>query len=217
MAGMLNPDRPDPADVTDVKTVVAEVPVDDVTDVSREAEDPNAYDDDDEEPNVTDEEQAAYQAFIEASFELIYADGKVNPGIIAMLDDDPSDLIAVLGEIPEIEERFSPIVALAAASVMVTMEVIRRSPERPDDSIIMHGGRAILEDLAQLATTDFEQDELNQALMHAVDIYRSAAAQEGMIDEQQAQDAFAELLNAQEEGREDEVVPGISRFANGDR
>jgi len=225
MAGLLNTDRPDPEEVTKVKTVVTngpdgemiEAPLEEATDVSHETEDPNEYDDDEEEPNVTDEEQMAYQQFVEASWELIYADGKVNEGIIAMLDEDPADLIAVLGELPELKDKFSPITALAATAAMVTLEVVRRTDPPPDDDIIFHGGRAILEDLAQLALTDFEQKDLNGALLMATSFYGAAAEQEGMIDKEVSSQAFADLLNAQEEGREDEIIPGASRFRDGNR
>ncbi len=222
MAGMLNPDRPDPAAVTDVKTVVAEVPVDDVTDVSRETEDPNAYDDDDEEPNVTPEEQAEYEAFIEAGTLLIYADPegvrpKVNEGIVAMLDDDPSDLIEALGAIPELENKFSPITALAAATVVVTLEVVRNTDPRPSDDVIFEGGRHLLQDLAQLAPTEFEQQDLNAAMLMAAHMYAAIAEQEGLVDKEATSQAFADLMNAQDEDRVDEVLPGASRFANGDR
>ncbi len=175
-------------------------------------------DDDDEEPNVSPEEQAAYEAFVDAGFDLIYTDGKVNEGILQMLDEDPADLIAVLG--PEIGEEFSPVIALAATAVVVVLEVVRRAgEEKPDGEIIMHGGRQILEDLANLAKTaglkDYTSEDLSQAMLHAVNLYRETAANEGMVDEAALTEEFAEILNAQEEGRLGEILPGIERYDDG--
>ncbi len=168
---------------------------------------------DDGEPNVSPEEQAAYEEFVTTGLEAIYEGGKVKPGILELLDNDPADLIATLGQdIPELGERFNPTVALAATAVVVTLEIIERLPEKPDGEIIMHGGKAILEELADLANErggDFTQEEINQAYLHAVDIYQATGTAAGTVDKELASQEFADILNAQDEGRLDEVVPGL--------
>lgn len=174
-----------------------------------------AVEDEDEEANVTPEEQAAYEAFVKAGFDLVYTDGKVNEGILEMLDKDPADLIAVLGE--EVGEEFSPVIALAATTVVVVLEVVRRSGEaKPDGDIILHGGRQLLEDLANLANEagvqKYTSENVSQAMLHAVNLYRLTAANEDMVDEQALTEEFAEILNAQEEGRLEQVLPGIERY-----
>src|SRR5947207_781737 len=65
--------------------------------------DPNAPDGqgatvpDDQGEQATPEEQAAYEEFVKTGYDLMYKGGKVNPGILKMLDDDPTDLIQALG------------------------------------------------------------------------------------------------------------------------
>lgn len=171
------------------------------------------------EPNVSPEEQAAYEQFVEAGIALIYGGGEVRPGILQLLDNDPADLIAVLGDnVPELKERFSKVVALAATTVIVVLEVVRNLPEKPDGAILMHGGKAILEDLAELAEQagqeEFTQDELNTAFLHAVDIYQAVGTEEGFVDKENASQEFAEILNAQEQGQLDKVLPGLERGMN---
>lgn len=169
-----------------------------------------------EEPNVTPEEQAAFDEFVTTGLELIYEGGQVKPGILKLLDDDPSDLIKILGrDVPELGERFSPVIALAATATIVVMEVVKRLKEHPDGSIIMHAGKELLEELGDLADDvngkDFTQDELNQAYLHAVDLYQAIGTADGTVDKELASQEFADILNAQEQGQLDKVLPGLER------
>lgn len=174
-----------------------------------------------EEPNVSEEEQREYERFVETGLELIYGGGKVRPGILKLLDDEPSDLIAALGDqVPELRERFSPVIALAATAVIVTREVVNLLPEKPDGAVLMHGGKALLEDLANLAEEagqpEFTQDEISQAYLHAVDLYQAVASATGEMDTEAASQEFASILNAQEQGRLGEVLPGLGDMGGRD-
>lgn len=177
--------------------------------------------DDDEagEPNVTEEEQAAYEAFVSAGRRLIYNGGKVNQGILDMLDEDPADLVAILGD--QVTEDFGPVMALAATATIVVLQTVRSAPEKPDGEIIMHGGKELLEDLADLCREVkghvYSQAEMNDAMIAAVNLYREAASAEGMVDVEALTSEFADILNAQERGELEQILPGIGRYENGDR
>ena len=168
-------------------------------------------DDGDEEANVTPEEQAAYEALIDSAMELIYSGGEVNPGIVKMLDDDPSDLMAVLGD-TEAMAQFSPLVAISATAVMVVLEVVRRGGD-VDDTVIFHAGRAIVEDLVEVAEkvqqADYTPDEVNKCFLMAADLYREVAAQQGLVDENELKAQFEEFVKADKEGRLGELSPEL--------
>lgn len=173
-------------------------------------------DDDDENPNVSPDEQERYEAVVKEGLALIYEGGEVRPGIVQMLDENPEDLMGVLGNIEELQD-FSPTVALAATTVIVMLEVVRRAGDsKPDGDIILHAGKAILEELADMATDagihDYSQDEINQAMLMGMDLYREAAADEGLVDLQALKDEFDEIVTADKQGRIGELLPGIERF-----
>lgn len=213
MAGFLNP----PASAASPPAASASAPAGPMPeDDTRLAEG-----EDGREP-ATPEEQAQYDAFVKEGMKLIYAKGQVNPGILKLLDDDPQDLIAILGE--EVGQDFSPVIALAATATIVVLEVVRRADPKPEGEIIMHGGAEILEDLADLAGQPgpdgqpihtYTEDDVNQAMIHAVNLYRITATQAGMLDEEALAQEFADILNAQEDGTLGKMLPGIERYENG--
>lgn len=171
-------------------------------------------DDEGKEP-ATPEEQEAKDAFVKEGLKLIYEGGEVRPTILEFLDEDPSDLIAVLGDTEQLQNP-TPPVTLAATTVMVVLEVIRRAgPEnKPDDLIIFHGGVEILEDLANLATEagvhDYSQDEINTAWLMAQDIYREAATAQGLVDPDALKGEFDEIVTADKNGQLGDVLPALA-------
>lgn len=170
-------------------------------------------DDDNETPNVSPEEQEAYEEFVDKAFELMYDGGQLSPKVKALLDNDPSDLIAILGE-NEALQQFSPQVAAAAAAAIVVLELVRQyGDSRPDDSVIFHAGRAVVEDMCVIAEkisgNEFDQDSVNRTFAMACDLYRDAAADAGMVNEDELAAAFDEVVVADKEGRLGEVVPQL--------
>lgn len=175
---------------------------------------------DDVEPNVHPEEQAQYEGFVKDCLGLIYTkDQQVNPGILKMLDDDPSDLVQTLGDVgPSALDNFNPRVALAATAVVVVLEVVRRrdkAGEKPEGDIIFHGGSEVLEDLANLADKagiqHYTQEDINAAFLIAQDIYRAAAKAAGLLDDSEAAADWGEVVDADRRGPEalESLLPGI--------
>lgn len=206
MAGMA-PDRPLPTPPQPAQPQQSEDP---------RQRDTVADDEDEGGGPASPEEQAAYDQFVNAGYRLIYAGGKVNDNILKLLDDDPQDLIAIVGA-EAVGKNFNPVMALAATTAVICLEIVDRSAEKPAGEIILHGGTEILQDLAELAGTanihNFTEDEINDALIAAVNIYRMTASAKGMVDNEALSEEFAELLNAQDQGKLGKMLPGIEKFA----
>jgi hypothetical protein len=71
--------------------------------------------------------------------------------------------------------------------------------------VILHGGKELLEELANLADEagihDFSQNELNRAFLIGMDLWRESASSAGLIDVEQLKAEFAEIRTADAEGR----------------
>lgn len=171
------------------------------------------------QPNVSPDEQQEYEEFVLSGMALIYQKGEsddsaqVRPGILKLLDDDPSDLKGIL-KADELQQ-FSPLVAIAATTVIVVVEIQQLAKdEKPSDAVVMHGGAAILEELAEIwmrrNKQNLGEDDVHKALSMAADIYREVAADAGLIDLNALKDQFASLVKADKEGRLAEVSPDLA-------
>lgn len=174
--------------------------------------DPNASTvPDDQGEQATPEEQAKYEEFVKTGYEMMYAGGKVNPGVMKMLDNDPSDLIEALGNGDEFKQ-FSPLVALAATAAIITLKVCEKTGEK-DGVIILHGGKAIMEDLVEVAgkagIKDYSEEEMNQAFHMGADLFRHTAEQKGLLDMGQAKQEWGEITAADKAGTLGDLIPPL--------
>jgi hypothetical protein len=197
-------------------------------------------------PNVSPEEQKQYEDFVLACMALIYTKApaqsgdqgqqddqgqggdqqqaaqqpdqggaQVRPGILKLLDNDPSDLRGIL-KADELKQ-FSPLVAIAATTVIVVIEVQKLgkgTPDQPADDIVMHGFAAIIEELAQIWMTrnkqQLSEDDVHKALSMGGDIYREVAADAGLLDENALKDQFSMLVKADKEGKLADISPDLA-------
>lgn len=178
-------------------------------------------DDDDETPNVDEAEQESYEDFVYAGFALIYAKNSVRPEVKSFLDKDPSDLRSVLDKLisEEGEEpQFTPMLTVAATAVIIVLQLMRLADDsdRPDDAVIFHGGRAIVEELAQiyggLNKQELTQGQVNEAFAMAADLYREAAADAGLVNEEALKAVWGQIVAADKEGRLGEVLPQLEEI-----
>lgn len=135
----------------------------------------------------TPEEQAQFDDFIIDGMAMIYGGGEVKPGILKMLDEDPSDLKKALGD-QQLFKDFTPGVALAATTVVIVIELMREAGKGGlADLVILQGGKRLMEELATVCDEadihDFSEDELNRAFIVGIDLFRETAVAEGLIDE----------------------------------
>jgi len=171
---------------------------------------------DDEGAEASPEEQAAYDEFVTAGMELLYRGGEVLPSIPKMLDEDPSDLMEVLGDVPELKE-FTPLVALSATAVVVVLQVVRSMEEKPGGDIILNGGKELFEQIVEIADAQREKNgqpeiteqEMNRAWFMAMDLYREAAKAEGLIDEDALKADFEEIKAEDQAAAAEEAQGGM--------
>lgn len=195
----------------------------------------------DEESNVSPEEQEQYDDFVAASLALIYdqqegdvegASAQVRPGIMELLDDDLSDLNAILkiepSELAAAAEqqgvdpaRFQALTAIGATAVVIILQLMELAgDERPADAVVVHGGAAVVEELAEIwirkNQAELTEDEVHKAFTIAADLYREAALDAGLVDENALKAEFEMVATADREGRLGEISPeleGINRAA----
>ena len=159
--------------------------------------------DDEQGEAVTPEEQAQYDAFVKNGQKIIYGSGKVSSKILKALDGDGD-----------------PISGLATVTVMVVSRLVTSAKEAGQEissDVVMHGGSEILADLADLqkeaGIADLSDDEQETAFYKAVDMYRDMEQKTGGIDEAGLEEDFMTLMEANENGTLDDVVPGASKAA----
>lgn len=161
---------------------------------------------------ASEEEQARYDEFVKEGYRLMYEGGEAKEGVLKLLDEDPSDLIEVLGNAEELQQ-FTPVVALAAATAVITLEVAKETGET-DGVILLHAGKALLEELVELSEAskrrEYSEEEMGAAMRMAADLFREAAVEEGLIDLEEAKEEWGELVAADKEGRLGEMLPEIA-------
>jgi hypothetical protein len=166
-------------------------------------------DDGDGASNVSPEEQAQYDKFVRNGLEVIYPkgeDAQVSPQIMQQLQggDDP-------------------IENLANTAVHLTVAVEESAEQggvQLDDAVVMHGGIALLEELAEVAEAakvhDYSEDELQAATYRAMDLYREIGEQNGRVDPDALKQQFGEIVDADKRGDVQSVLPQIPKEgANG--
>ena len=148
---------------------------------------------------ATPEEQAQYELFVGQCLKLIYGGGKVNQAVLDRL------------------KTGKPVQALAAAATVIVDRVFTSAKENGKDfaaDILLHAGKEILQDLAELAQKsgihDYTQDELDGAFYAAVDQFR--ADHQGMIDQNAAKGELQQLQQADQQGKLGQMLPGIEKF-----
>ncbi len=151
-----------------------------------------------EQPNVTPEEQAQYDRFIDMAFRLIY-DERSFPAIMKRLAATPD-----------------PVEGLAAVVVMVVSRLKDSAKQQgveisPD--VLFHGGSELLEDIADTAAKagihQYSEQDLEKALYRALDLYR-AMDQRGGADRQAFQQDWDALVQADRQGRLGDLVPQLA-------
>ncbi len=165
----------------------------------------------DGEPNVSPEEQAEYEQFMNNGLSLIYVDGEdgaqVQPAILEALrvggQADPN------GPNPA-------IMALANTAVEIVSKLDDSSREAgtpTSDDVLMHGGLAIVEELAEVSEAaniyDYSEEEMTGAYQQAVDMYRDKAIADGRTSKETLEGQFAEINDAEAAGKLGDVLPGL--------
>ena len=158
---------------------------------------------DDEESNVSPEEQAQYDQFMQNAMEIIYPkgeDAQVSPNIMKGLSATPK----------------TPLLALASTAVSLVAglrDSAKRAQSPISDEVLFHAGADLVAELAEIAEAakihEFSDDDVEKAFYLALDMYRSEAEQSGNIDKEAATQGWNEIVEADRNGTLAQQVPGI--------
>ncbi|MBF0309245.1 MAG: hypothetical protein HQL56_06930 [Magnetococcales bacterium] len=150
-----------------------------------------------EASNVTPEEQAQYEGFVDNGYKAIYGP-KGGPEAIL--------------------ERIAagdPVDGLARTTVMLvdTLEKSAKQAGKPlSGDVLMHGGKALLEEIADLAekkgVARFNEQQLEQAFFKAVDLYGDMKGQSGEINPQTVQDDLGRIQQMDRSGQLRQMMGG---------
>ena len=156
------------------------------------------------QPNVSPEEQAIYDTFVDNAFSAIY-DEKALPQVLKSLegDGDPIDGLA----------------NTAVTTIIRVQDSAENAGQQLTSDVVFHAGAEILEDLADLAEKagihTYTTDELEGATFKAMDIYRETKGVDGGTQPQIVED-FKQIVELDKAGRMDEVAPGLTEnFGDG--
>jgi hypothetical protein len=168
----------------------------------------------DGESNVAPEEQAEYDQFVKNGMAMLYHQGEVSPAIIESL--------SAKGEGSEGEGEgkgpSGPVIALANTTVEIVShldESSRQAGKPVSNDVLLHGGIEIMEQLIDIAETanvhDYSEEEQQGAIAIAMDMYRPKLIEGGRTSEDALKGEFGEVVQADEQGQMEEMLPGIDK------
>lgn len=173
--------------------------------------------DDGETPNVSPEEQADYDKFVNNALEIIYPQGggTVSPVVMKHLNGEyEQEAQQILAE-AQPPLGVSPIDNLAGTTVLLVVALDQSATAAGKDvgqDVVIHGGVAVLEELATVAQAakihDYSDKEIEAATLRAMDLYRYVGPR---YDENAAKQDFGQVVEADKTGTLDQVVPGIGQ------
>ncbi len=155
--------------------------------------------DGEEQPNVTEAEQAQYDKFVDNALSAIY-DEKSLPQIVESLKGGGN-----------------PVDGLANTAVGVVVRVQDSAEQaglKIEPDVLLHGGSEILQDLAELAEKagvhQFSPEEVEGAAFQAMDLYREMKGRDGGEGRPQIMEDFNQIVALDQAGKLDEITPGLT-------
>lgn len=152
--------------------------------------------------NVSPEEQEAYNEFVSNGLQLIYSE-KAMPQILE-----------------SIEAGGNPIQGLANSMVMVVVRLEDSAQDQGREfsgDVKLHAATEIMEHMVELAEAagvhEYSEEDMESALYLGMDIYRSIRQEEGSLPVEELSQDMQALMEADKQGRLDEIIPGIEEFA----
>ena len=169
-----------------------------------------------DQTNVTPEEQAAYDEFVNNGMEIMYPQGEqaqVSPVVAAHLQGQFEPEIQQL--FAELEPPLTPSpvdnVAATATVIVLTLEASASEANHEiSDDVIMHGGTELIEQLIEVAEamgiSEFDEQSMEGVLYRAMDMYRIASPR---ADTDALSQEFGQITEADKAGTLDQLLPGI--------
>ena len=149
--------------------------------------------------NVSPEEQSEYNQFVTNGLSMIYSEEAI-PAILQGLSGSGD-----------------PVEGVANTAVMIISRLedsAKQANQTVSPDVLFHGGTELLADLVNLAEQagihKFSDEDRERALFRALDLYREMRQGSGQLDEEDLKAQFAELVQADQEGRLDELLPELT-------
>ena len=149
--------------------------------------------------NVSSDEQAEYNEFVTNGLSMIYNEQAI-PAILKGLDGSGD-----------------PVEGVANTAVMIVSRLedsAREADRTVSPDVLFHGGTELLADLVNLSEQagihKFSDADRERALFRALDLYREMRQGAGQLDEDDLKSQFAELVQADREGKLDELLPELT-------
>lgn len=176
------------------------------------APNPEKYEESSEGGNVSPEEQAEYDQFMDNAASLMFVEGgesghEVQPSILEALQAPPAD------EGGNVNPKILAL-ANAAVTIVTGLDDSARAAGKPvSDDVLMHGAEEIIEQLGEIAETagiaEYTPEDLTGAFQQAIDMYRPKLIQDGRTDEETLKGQFNEINQAEANGQLGEMLPGL--------
>jgi len=146
------------------------------------------------EPNVSPEEQAAYEKFVDNGLKLI-SDENMAPQILKRIGEAENKAEGLAG---------------AVVSVVVRLEQsAQQSGRQIDPGIVMHGGMELMEAIAQMSTAfgvhAFDDKQIESAVYIAMDQYGTQAVGKGTLNKEALAEDVSMLQQADQSGNLDQL------------
>lgn len=155
-----------------------------------------------EESNVPPEEQQQYDQFVANGMNIIYSD-EAMPQLLETLKGDGNPVEGLANALVAVVSRLDDSAKGAGLDV--------------EGDIKMHGGKELMDQLVELAETagvhEYTPDEVESAFFMALDLYRENQMQQGTLPTEELSQDMSELVQADQEGRLEEIAPGATEYA----
>lgn len=156
--------------------------------------------DETEKPNVSPEEQAQYDEFMNNAYKLIYSDNTW-PMVLKRIKASPDPVEAIAN--------------IAASTVNQLKDSAEKAGKTLSPDVMFQGGKELLEDLADVVSeagnTKFSDKDLESAWYKALDIFQQLQGPQSPEQQAGYQQDVTALKGAQASGGLDQMLPGLSQ------
>lgn len=151
-----------------------------------------------EKPNVTPQEQAQYDEFMNNAYKLIYSD---------------NTFPAVLKRIKTSSNPVEAIANITASTVNRLKDSAEKAGKTLSVDVLYQGGKELIEDLADMTAQagihTFTDKEMESAVYLALDLFRQMQGPQSPADQAATQQDVQTLKGAQAAGGLDQLLPGL--------
>lgn len=178
------------------------------------------HDGDGQQPNVSPEEQAAYDQFVNNALEIIYpADqrGQMSKSVVAHLQGKfEPQLQQMLAQVQPQVDPGNPVDTIGATAALIGLFLdasAHQAGKDIPDEVIFHAGREVVEVLGndgeKFAGFNLDDKQIEQAFYRAADIFRQVSPR---ADQQQLAGEFEQIVQADKDGQLQQVMPGAAKM-----